>query len=93
VDFVGSVGKLAEHELGVGDVCGFVEDLLFKDDRGVGAEDGGFGVKEVDGLGFFEGEALDVGGGGFVGSEGLVDVRGEDVEAQAGLGEEVSAAG
>jgi hypothetical protein len=93
VDLVGSVGELAEHALGFGNVCGFVEDLLFTDYCGVGTEDGGFGVEGLDGLRLFEGESLDVGGGGFVGVEGFVDVRGEDVEAQAGLGEEVAAAG
>ena len=71
VDLVDAVGEGAEHALGVGEVCGFVEDLLFADDGGVGAEDGGFGVEGVDGLRFFEGEALDVGGGGFVGVDGF----------------------
>jgi hypothetical protein len=93
VDLVGAVGELAEHAFGVGNVCRFVEDLLSTDYSRVGSEDGGFGVEGLDGLRFFEGEALDVGGGGFVGVEGLVDVGGEDVEAQAGLGEEVAAAG
>ena len=41
----------------------------------------------------FEGEALDVGGGCLVGVKGFVDVGGEDVEAQAGLGEEIATAG
>ncbi len=89
---MGAVGELAEHSFSVGEVCGFVEDLLFTDDGGVGAEDGGFGVEGLEGLGFFEGEALDVGGGCLVGPKGLVDVCGADVEAQTGLGEEVAAA-
>ena len=93
VDLVDAVGELAEHAFGVGEVGGFVEDLLVRDDGGVGAEDSGFGVEGVDGLRFFEGEALHVGGGRFVGVEGFVDVGGEDVEAQAGLGEEIAAAG
>ena len=93
VDLVGAVGEAAEHALGVGKVCGFVEDLLFTDYGRVGTEDGGFGVEGLDGLGLFEGQALDVGGGGFVGAVGFVDVGGEYVEAQAGLGEEVTAAG
>ena len=93
VDLVDSVGELAEHALGFGNVCGFVEDLLFTDDGGVRTEDGGFWVECVDGLRFFEGEALDVGGGCLVGVEGFVDGCGEDVEAEAGLGEEVAAAG
>ena len=88
-----SIGKVAEHACGVGKVCGFVEDLLFADYGGVGAEDGGFGVEGMDGLRLFEGQALDVGGGGLVGAAGLVDVGGEDVEAEAGLGEQVAAAG
>jgi hypothetical protein len=92
VDLVGSVGKLAEHSFSVGKTCGFVEDLLFTDNGGVGTEDGGFGVEGVDGLRFFEGEALDVGGGCLVGVKGFVDVCGVDVEAQAGLGEEIAAA-
>jgi hypothetical protein len=61
VDLVASVGELAKDALGVGKICGFVEDLLFADDGGVGTEDGGLGVEGVDGLSFFEGEALDVG--------------------------------
>lgn len=93
VDLVSAAGEGAEHVLGVGEVGGFVEDLGVEDDGGVGAEDGGVGVECVEGEGFFEGEALDVVSGKFVGAEGFVDVRGEDVEAQAGLGEEVAAAG
>jgi len=93
MDLVDSVGELAEHSFGVGKICGFVEDFLFTDDGGVGTEDGGFRVASVDGLRFLEGEALDIGGGGFVGVKGFVDVGGEDVEAQAGLGEEIAAAG
>ena len=93
VDLVDAVGEEAEDALGVGKVCGFVEDFVFEDDGGVGSEDGGFGVLGVHGLRLFEGETLDVGGGRLVGAEGLVDVRGEDVETQAGLGEEVAAAG
>ena len=58
-----------------------------------GAEDDGVGVEGVDGLGLFEGEALHIVYGGFAGVEGFVDVGGEDVEAQASLGEEVAAAG
>ena len=77
VDLVDSIGELAEHAFRVGKVCGFVEDLLFTDDGGVSTEDGGFGVEGVDGLRLLEGEALDVGGGGLVGVEGLVDVRRE----------------
>jgi len=49
VDLVDAIGKLAEHSFSVGEVCGFVEDLLFRDNRGVGTEDGGFGVEGVDG--------------------------------------------
>jgi len=49
-------------------------------------------VEVVEGEGLFEGETLDVLGGGFVGVEGFVDVRGEDIEAEAGLGEEIAAA-
>ena len=93
VDLVDSVGELAKHAFGVGKVCGFVEDLLFTDDGGVGTEDGGFGVEGVDGLRFFEGEALDVGGGDSLGWRVSSMCGGEDVEAQAGLGEEVAAAG
>ncbi len=93
MNLVDSVGELAKHAFRVGKVIGFVEDLLFADDGGVRTKDGGFGVESVDGLRFFEGEALDVGGGGFVGVEGFVDGCGEDVEAEAGLGEEVAAAG
>ncbi len=51
------------------------------------------GVERVDGLGFFEGEALDVGRGRLVGAARFVDVGGEDVEAQVGLEEEIAAAG
>jgi hypothetical protein len=43
-------------------------------------------------LGLFKGEALDVLRGGLVGSAGLVDVGGEDVEGEAYLDEEVAAA-
>jgi hypothetical protein len=50
-------------------------------------------VEAVDGLRLFEGQALDVGGGGFVGVEGFVDVGWVDVETQARLEEEVAAAG
>jgi hypothetical protein len=93
VDLVGAVGEAAEHVGGFGEVCGFAEDFVAECYGGVGTEDGGGGVEGGDGLGLFEGEALDVGGGGFVGAERLVDVGGEDVEGEAGLGEEVSAAG
>jgi hypothetical protein len=97
VDLVDAVGEGAEHALGVGEVCGFVEDFVVgiggENDGGVGAEDGGVGVEGVEGEGLLEGKALDVNGGEFVGVEGFVDVRGEDVEAQTGLGEEVAAAG
>ena len=93
VDLVGAVGELAKHSFGVGEVCGFVEDLLFGDNCCVGTEDGGFWVESVDGLRFFEGEALHVGGRCLVGVKRFVDVGGEDVETQAGLGEEVAAAG
>ena len=93
VDVVDAVGELAEHALGVGEVCGFVEDFLVDDDGRVGAEGGGFGVEGVDSLRFFEGEALDVGGGVLVGVEGFVDAGGEDIETHAGLGEEVATAG
>ena len=70
MDLVRAVGELAKHALGVGEVCGLVEDLCVVEDYGgVCAEDGGVGVA------------------------GLVDVGGEDVEAEGGLGEEVAAAG
>ena len=70
-----------------------MEFVVGKDNCGIGTEDGCGGVQDVDGAGLFEGEALDVGGGRFVGMAGFVDVGREDVEAQTGLQEEVSAAG
>jgi hypothetical protein len=60
---VGAVGKAAEHVGGFGEVCGFAEDLvgysIVEGYGGVGAEDIGSGVEGGDGLGLFEGEALD----------------------------------
>jgi hypothetical protein len=47
----------------------------------------------VDGLGFFAGEAGDVGDGVFVGVGVFGDVGGVDLEGEAGLGEEFAAAG
>jgi hypothetical protein len=92
VDLVDSVGELAKDALGVGKVCGLVEDFLFTDNGGVCTEDGGLGMEGVDGLSFFESKALDVGGGCLVGLKGFIDVGWKDVEAQASLGEEVAAA-
>ena len=93
VDLVGSGGEGVEHSLGVGEVGGFVEDFGVEDDGGVCAENGGPGVKGVEGAGLLEGETLDVFGGRFVGAERLVDVGGQDVETEAGLEEEVAATG
>jgi len=91
VDLMGVAGEGAEHALGVGEVDRLVEDLVVEDDGGVGAEDGGGGMEVVEGQGLLEGETLDVLGGGFVEAEGFVDVRGEDIEAEACLSEEIAA--
>jgi hypothetical protein len=55
----------------------------------------GWGTKDlvVNGLGFFAGEAGDVGDGVFVGVGVFRDVGGMDFECEAGLGEEFAAAG
>ncbi len=75
VDLVSAIRQIAEHALGVGKICGFVEDLLFADDGGVRTEDGGFRMESVDGLRFFEGEALHVGSGrNSSGWESFIDV-------------------
>ncbi len=92
VDLMDAVGEGAEHALCVCEVCGFIEDFLFTDDSGVGTQDGCFGVEGMDRLRFFEGKALHVGGGRLVGMTRLVDVGGENVEAQACLGEKIAAA-
>jgi hypothetical protein len=47
----------------------------------------------VDGLGFFAGQAGDVGDGVFVGEWVLGDVGGMDLEGVAGLGEKFATAG
>ncbi len=92
VNVVGAACQGAEHAGGIGAVRGFVEDLAFEDDGGVGGEDGLTGVQGGDGAGFFEGQAADVDVGEFAGVEGFVDVGGVDVVRDGDLGEEVAAA-
>ena len=54
----------------------------------------GWGTKDlvVNGLGFFAGEAGDVGDGVFAGGGIFRDVGGVDLKCEAGLGEEFAAA-
>ena len=55
----------------------------------------GWGTQEfvVDGLGFFAGEAGDIGDGIFAGDWVFGDLRGMDLERKAGLGEQFAASG
>lgn len=99
-DLVGASGEELEYAARVGLIDGFAEDFAVEDDGGVGAQDdeGVGGVVFVvaaaieDGLGFFDGEALDVLGGGLVGLEEFIEVGGLDGEGEADLFEELAAA-
>ena len=100
-DLVGGSSEQAEHARGVVGVEGLAKDFsVWGDDGGVGSKNkewiGILVVRGVlrlnsrikDGLGFFAGEADDVGNGRFAGPGLFGDVGGRDGEGEAGLDEE-----
>jgi len=98
-DLVGASGEQLEHAACVGLIGGLAEDFAVEDDGSVGAEDdervAGVVVVAVtieDGLGLFDGEALNVFCGGLAGLKALVEVGGLDGEGEAYLFEKLAAA-
>ena len=96
-DGVGAAGKQGEHARGIGGGFGLAEDEVARQhDGGVGGEDGnGLAVvlvKSADGLRLFNGEPLNIGGGGLLGEWAFVNVSWFNDKGEAGLGEEFVAA-
>lgn len=90
-------GEESQHTDGVGTVERFGEDFAVKDDAGVSCEHRNrlriSLMESGDGLGFLDGEPLDISSGRFVRKGVFVDLRRFDREAEASLGEEFAAAG
>src|SRR6185437_16808942 len=84
-----SVGECEQHAFGVRAVCRLRERMSVELDGCICAEHKSTRMQRVNRLRLLECEPLHVGRGIFGGDTRLVDVRGDDVESEADLSEEL----
>lgn len=92
-DFVDTTGKSFQHGVGLGEVGGFAEDALVESDQGIGTEHEAAGEAGGDFVGLAVGVEQAEFAGGPRATEEFVDLRRLDLVWDAGLLEQVAAAG